>query len=203
MGGVHQRAEACVMIMFPSIHWYSQVRHCDRRPMSDRGESAASQSRTSCWLSCSRKLRPVLRNPSTSGIRARQPKAGSRLTSNCFSGVPSGLLASQWISPGKPVAAATSSVSSRMVAPAQTRRPRPDHPHAENPAAACRFVETADQRRQHVAVGGVVVVARPIQIGGIKAVLPVVLAIAYHSLVGSRGPVRSAFSRIGCSANLG
>lgn len=40
-----------------------------------------------------------------------------------------------------------------------------------------RFVEAADQGRQHVAVGGVVVIARPIQIGGhqadrIKAVLP-------------------------------
>ena len=33
-------------------------------------------------------------------------------------------------------------------------------------AALGRFVEPADQGRQHVAVGGVIVVARAIQIGG-------------------------------------
>ena len=79
-----------------------------------------------------------------------------------------------------------------------------------------RFVETADQRRQHVAVGGVVVVAGPVivrghQANGIKAVLPVqclkqpdagIIAIAYHLLVGSRAHLNSASSRIGCSASL-
>ena len=35
------------------------------------------------------------------------------------------------------------------------------------------------------------------------SLMPVILAIAYHSLVGSSGTVSSASSRIGCSANLG
>ena len=89
---------------------------------------------------------------------ARQPRAASLLTSNCFFGVPSGLLASQWISPRKPVAAATASASWQIVrstpvptfrncsssglvasAPGRTRRLHRDHPHVGTPAVACRF----------------------------------------------------------------
>lgn len=60
-------------------------------------ESLRQPSRTSCCCSCSRNRATVLASPSASGIRARQPRTASRLTSSCFFGVPSGLLASQWI----------------------------------------------------------------------------------------------------------
>ena len=36
-----------------------------------------------------------------------------------------------------------------------------------------------------------------------QSLIPAILAMAYHSFVGSRGPVRSASSTIGCCANLG
>ena len=66
-------------------------------------------------------------------------------------------------------------------------------------------------------IGKVVVVAWSIEVCGhqaycINAVLPTrasaslmpaILAMAYHSFVDSRAPVRSSSSRIGCLANLG
>lgn len=82
---------------------------------SNRCNKKSSQTRAIPFCNCSRNSLTVLRNPSTSGIRARQPKAASLLTSNCFFGVPSGLLASQWISPWNPVTSATASASSRIV----------------------------------------------------------------------------------------
>ena len=77
--------------------------------------SGCLESRTSsCW-SCSRKSSTVLSRPSARGMRARHPSSARRLTSSCFFGVPSGLLASQRISPPNPVARATASANSRMV----------------------------------------------------------------------------------------
>ena len=74
-----------------------------------------SYSRTSRWSSSWRNRANVLARPSASGIRARQPSSASWLTSNCFIGVPSSLLASQWISSWKPFAAAKALASSRIV----------------------------------------------------------------------------------------
>ena len=79
------------------------------------------------------------------------------------------------------------------------------------------LMEAANKGWHYMAAAWVIVVARPIEIGGhqadrIKAVLkrsawqsliPAILAMAYQALVGSSAPVSRDSSRIGCSANFG
>ncbi len=79
-------------------------------------------------------------------------------------------------------------------------------------------MEAADQRRQHVAVGGGgVAITRGVEVGGhqverVKAVLAPphlapfdtgIIGDRANSLMDSSAPVRSASSRIVCSAHFG